>query len=57
MIENGIETVGLIGVLINAKEKGLITELKATLDQLEKIAGFYIGPKLRARVLQIVNET
>ena len=55
--ENGIETVGLIGVLINAKEKGLITELKATLDQLEKVAGFYIGSKLRATVLEIVNET
>ena len=52
----GLETVGLIGVLIKAKREGIIREVKPILDSLIKDAGFWIGQKLYLNVLKTVSE-
>ena len=54
--QKGLETIGLLGVLVKAKEKGVIENVKPILDDLIYKAGFWIGEKLRSRVLKEVNE-
>ena len=52
----GIETIGLIGCLIEAKKKGIIQTLKPIIKELEDIAGFYMSKKLKIRIYKIVGE-
>ncbi len=47
---------GILGILIESKSKGLITEVKPLLDELINKAGFWIAEPLYNRVLQLVNE-
>ncbi len=54
--EKGLETIGLLGVLIKAKEKGIIEKVEPILNELINKAGFWIGDKLKERVLKEVNE-
>ncbi len=49
----GIRAIGVIGILVEAKHKGLISEIRPILDLLQSVAGFYIKPALYNR---IVNE-
>lgn len=51
----GLHYIGLIGVLIEAKHKKLISRIKPYLDALRK-AGFRISNELYARVLQDEGE-
>ncbi|MGH9840265.1 MAG: DUF3368 domain-containing protein [Blastocatellia bacterium] len=51
----GMRVVGLLGVLIEAKDRGLIPEVKSSLDALRR-AGFRIGQELYSRVLQAAGE-
>ncbi len=48
--------IGLIGVLIEAKHKGLIHGVQSHLGALRDVAGFYIGDSLYTRVLQDEHE-
>jgi predicted nucleic acid-binding protein len=52
----GLKYIGLIGVLIEAKHKGFIHQIKPYLDALRDIAGFRIREELYYRVLQEVGE-
>jgi hypothetical protein len=52
----GVRCTGLIGVLIEAKHKGLIPAVKPPLDSLRGIAGFHINDTLYLRVLQDEGE-
>jgi predicted nucleic acid-binding protein len=52
----GLHYTGLIGVLIEAKRKGLIRAVKPHLDALRDIAGFRIRETLYLRVLQDEGE-
>jgi hypothetical protein len=54
--EMGLRTVGILGVLIQARRRELIPGLKILLDRLETEAGFWVSPGLRGRVLQAVGE-
>lgn len=54
--ELGLKTIGLLGVLVKAKEMGLIASLKPILHELETKAGFWISEKLKKAVLEIVGE-
>ena len=47
---------GILGVLIEAKHKGLIVPIKPILDDLMTKAGFWISQKLYDHVLQIAKE-
>jgi predicted nucleic acid-binding protein len=52
----GLRYIGLIGILIEAKHKGLIQAVKPYLDALRDIAGFRISDALYRRVLQDEGE-
>jgi len=52
----GLRYVGLIGVLIEAKRKGLIRAIKPYLDALRDAAGFRVEDALYLRVLQDEGE-
>jgi len=52
----GLQPVGLIGVLIEAKHKGLIPAIKPLLLALRDQAGFHIGQDLYRRVLRDEGE-
>jgi len=43
---------GLIGVLVKAKHKGVLSAVKPQLDELRNIAGFRISDALYVRVSQ-----
>lgn len=52
----GIPITGLLGVLIEAKNQGLILTVKPLLDDLIVKAGFWVAQPLYNRVLQTVGE-
>jgi len=53
--DRGLETIGLLGLLIRAKEKSIVKTLRPVLEELE-INGFWMGDKLKKRILELVNE-
>ncbi len=52
----GLRFVGLLGVLIEAKQKGCIPAVKPVLEDLVVKAGFWVSQRLYARVLQAAGE-
>lgn len=48
--------VGILGILVEAKSQGLITQVKPSLNALIDQAGFWIAEPLYNRVLQLVDE-
>jgi len=48
----GLNYTGLIGILIEAKHKGLITSIKKYLDDLIERVGFRISRRLYLKILQ-----
>lgn len=48
--------IGLLGVLIEAKQRSCLPAIKPVLEDLVAKAGFWIGPQLYARVLQAARE-
>jgi hypothetical protein len=55
-IERGLEVTGLLGVLAEAKLRGLIPRCQPLLDDMIRVAGFWIGDDLRSRYLRGLNE-
>jgi predicted nucleic acid-binding protein len=53
----GLRYIGLIGALVMAKRKGLISAVKPHLDMLRDIAGFRVDAALYTHVLKDQNET
>lgn len=53
----GLKLRGLLGILTNAKQQGLIPVLKPMLDQLMNQAGFRVSQMLYDRALQAVGES
>jgi predicted nucleic acid-binding protein len=53
----GLNVVGVLGVLVEAKHQALIPHLKPLLDDLITRAGFWVSPQLYERVLQAVGES
>ena len=52
----GVPFVGLLGVLIQAKQKGLIPAVGPLMTQLKDQADFFISERLRAEILELVGE-
>jgi len=52
----GLEVIGVIGILLEAKSKGQIESLKPNLDNLRQLAGFYIHDSLFQYALHLANE-
>lgn len=53
----GLHVTGLLGVLIEGKQRQLVPALKPILDALAADARFWIAPRLRELVLRRVGET
>ena len=51
-----VRTLGVLGVLLQAKRGGLLTAVKPILDDLITKAGFWVGDELYARVLHEAGE-
>jgi uncharacterized protein len=54
--QEGLQTVGLVGVLIKAKEEKIINEVGTILNDLKNIAGFWLGEKLEKKILEALGE-
>ena len=52
----GLQVTGLLGVLVQAKQKNLIQRIKPVLDQLIEQADFRVSGQLYTTILQIANE-
>jgi hypothetical protein len=52
----GIKLTGVLGILIEAKRHGLITEVKPIMDVLTDQVGFRVSISLYQQVLQVANE-
>lgn len=52
----GLKFTGILGVLIEAKHKGVISAVKPVVDSLILTAGFWITDSLYQRVLQTAGE-
>jgi predicted nucleic acid-binding protein len=54
--QEGLQTIGLVGVLIKAKQNGLIKEVRKILADLKHQAGFWLGEKLENQILENLGE-
>jgi uncharacterized protein len=52
----GISIIGILGVLLIAKQHGLIPQVQPILDALIEQAGFRVSPQLYTQVLSQANE-
>jgi predicted nucleic acid-binding protein len=52
----GLRYIGLLGILVEAKHKSLVSAIKPILDDLIEKAGFWVGQELYDRVLQAAGE-
>jgi uncharacterized protein len=52
----GLRVVGILGLLVQSHQRGLVFKVRDVLDRLEKEANFWVSPHLRAKVLQAVGE-
>jgi predicted nucleic acid-binding protein len=52
----GVRTVGIAGILIDARIEKLIPSLKILLDRLEGEANFWISAEFKLRVLRLAGE-
>jgi len=53
----GLKFVGLLGVLVEAKQRGFVSTIRPIMDDLIKNAGFWIRQELYDRVLQVADES
>jgi uncharacterized protein len=51
----GVTVIGTVGVLVRAKQNGVVSAIKPILDDLE-INGFFISHALREEALKLVGE-
>lgn len=52
----GISIIGLVGILIRAKENGIIPAIKPLLDRLIQEAGFYLSRRFYHQILRDQGE-
>jgi uncharacterized protein len=54
--EEGLQTIGLVGVLLKAKEKRLVENVGDVLFDLKEKAGFWLDARLEKKVLEELGE-
>jgi predicted nucleic acid-binding protein len=52
----GVRTVGIAGILVDARNEKLISSAKVLLDRLESEANFWMSADLRLRILKLAGE-
>ena len=55
--EMGVSTIGLLRVVLELKDRGIIPAVKPVLDDMHKTGGFWLGKTLYQRVLAAARET
>lgn len=55
-IQHGLNIIGTAGILLLAKKRKLITELKPILNQLITTSGFWLDKKILAQILKDAGE-
>jgi uncharacterized protein len=55
-VKKGIPSTGLLGVLAEAKKRGLIGMSRPILDDMTRLAGFWVGQDLRSKYLSSLGE-
>ena len=55
-LREGLAIIGLVGVLVTAKQRGLLPSVGPVLQQLENEAGFRLSQSLKADTLRVVGE-
>lgn len=56
-LQLGLRPLGVIGILLMAKSRGLISEVRPRLDALRQQAGFYLGASVYAEAIRLAHET
>lgn len=51
-----LNIIGLVGILLLAKQKGIIGSIKEILTELQEKAGFWISEKLFNATIELANE-
>ena len=52
----GLQTVGLVGVLLKAEEVEIIENVSEILHSLKDVAGFWLSEKLERKILEELGE-
>ncbi len=52
----GLSPVGVLGILLKAKARGSVTEIRPLLDSLRRELNFFISPDLYTGVLRLARE-
>jgi predicted nucleic acid-binding protein len=52
----GLNRIGILGILLVAKNRGLITAIRPILDSLRQKAGFWLAEDLYNQTLRLANE-
>jgi predicted nucleic acid-binding protein len=55
-IRAGLRVTGVLGVLIRAKDKGLIASIGPLIDRMMAEAGIYVAPEIVADALRLAGE-
>lgn len=53
----GLHVVGVVGILLEARAKGLIATMRPHLDALRQMAGFYLSEALYQHALTLASES
>ena len=53
----GLPVMGLLGCLLLARKRGLISQVRDLLDRLQNESGFYLHAELRQEVLRLAGES
>jgi len=55
-LRRGLTPLGVLGILLRAKQRGLIDSLRPLMDRLQNELGFFVSPELRSAVLEQAGE-
>jgi predicted nucleic acid-binding protein len=55
-VQLGMNTIGVLGILLQSKKSGFVSEVRPLLDALQSHAHFWIAPAIRQRVLALAGE-
>ena len=54
--DRGVRVIGLLGVLLLGKQRGLLVSVGEVLERLTNEAGFFVSAKVKAQVLSLAGE-
>jgi predicted nucleic acid-binding protein len=53
---HSLEFTGTLGCLLEAKRRGIISNIKPAIEDLAKVARFWINPDLKLKILEVAGE-